>query len=340
VRYRNKTIVFKYWYPVEIVRKSNLAIIELKAARSIDYMNNVLKSLLRWIACRHSIRVGIRDRLVRHFDHPESALSEEFSTPFFEYTYFGNKSCFIDWNVYYYGAYSRSEICLIRDILVRIKDPTYLDVGANVGHHVLAVAALCKSVLAFEPYEKVRSQLLEKIRRNNLRNVHVFPYGLCDETTNRPFRPPSGSNTGTGEFLWTDYDQTGLESLQLAIGDEIVESSGITAIDFIKIDVEGQEERVIKGLQRSLQRYQPLVLFEVIKSESGSIANSVKSIFPSSYRIVTLQFNHPKWVFFNRDCYAFKSLGSTSSDGYMLAIPNRFEQICSNLGGPIGAKLV
>jgi FkbM family methyltransferase len=275
---------------------------------------------------------------VRCFDHPERASNEDFKEPFFEYTYFGNKSCFIDWNVYYYGAYSRTEVRLIRDVLKTIKDPTYLDVGANVGHHVLAVAALCKTVLAFEPYEKVRSQLIKKVAGNGLKNVQVFPVGLCDEAVSRPFRPPSGSNTGTGEFLWTDNRSHGLESLQLEIGDEIVESTGISAIDFIKIDVEGQEDRVIKGFRRSLARFQPIVLFEVLKSPSGGPKKPTGSLFPTSYRVFAVRFNHPKWVFLNHDRYALRDADESFSDGYMLAIPNRFADIRRVLENAIGAE--
>jgi hypothetical protein len=49
-----------------------------------------------------------------------------------------------------------------------------------------------------------------------------------------------------------------------ARGDEIIESLGITSIAVIKIDVEGAELEVMRGLRATLARYRPFVVFEVL----------------------------------------------------------------------------
>ena len=250
----------------------------------------------------------------------------EFSVPFFGSRYFGNKNNFIDWNVFYYGVYGRSEIGLIRKILSGISKPTYIDVGANVGHHVLAVAELCGKVIAFEPFGPVRLKLEEKIEKNNLRGVRVFPYGLSSGRGLLPFSEPVGRNLGTGSFCSSSEIGERL-MLPVVAGDDALEHLMLPSIDFIKIDVEGAEEDVLRGLRNTLHRYQPIVLFETLRNNLVNDGVRLLELFPSGYAIYAVQFARQRWLVFSDDGWSLSPLGHADLDGYLLAIPIRFAQM-------------
>ena len=101
---------------------------------------------------------------------------------FFGSIYSGELNNFIDWSVYIYGAYSNNELQLLRDIAHALRAEyghiTFYDVGANVGQHTLFMSKCSDEVISFEPFEPVRTKLLQKLEENKIRNVKVFPIGL------------------------------------------------------------------------------------------------------------------------------------------------------------------
>ncbi|WP_277986426.1 FkbM family methyltransferase [Rhodocyclus gracilis] len=52
-----------------------------------------------------------------------------------------------------------------------------------------------------------------------------------------------------------------------------IDSLGLKRLDFIKIDVEGMEEEVLDGAKKSIEKYRPIVMIEVIKSDRTNIEN-------------------------------------------------------------------
>jgi FkbM family methyltransferase len=54
------------------------------------------------------------------------------------------------------------------------------------------------------------------------------------------------------------------------VGDELVEELRIEKVAAIKIDVEGAELAVLRGLRRTLERHRPALLFEVLPNFFGA----------------------------------------------------------------------
>ena len=115
----------------------------------------LIQKTLRLLGHCHWLRFGVRDRIIRLMHNPDTAASKEFDVPFFGAKYHGNFDCYLDWLVYYYGAYGQEELRLIGDVLRTLKEPVFMDVGANIGNHTLFAAKFSKLVLAFEPFEDV-----------------------------------------------------------------------------------------------------------------------------------------------------------------------------------------
>ncbi len=107
----------------------------------------------------------------------------------------------IDWIVYYHGAYELDELELMRTLLAHRPRPVALDIGANVGHHALCLAWFCAEVDAFEPYDAVSMCLDEKVRRDGLAHIHLHCVGLGERDEGLDFFALQGANSGTGTFV-------------------------------------------------------------------------------------------------------------------------------------------
>lgn len=207
--------------------------------------------------CRR-IPFGIRDRIIRAIA-PPNAAGRDFTVPFFGQLYAGNLSSFIDWSVYFYGAYEGALLGFLRDCAS--SGTVFADIGANTGHHTLFMAGRVKQVHAFEPWQPVRERLEARIALNRLRNVTVHPLGLGRDDAALPFAAPGGGkNAGQGTFR-TDPGFGDGELLPVANGDRYFTQHGI-APDLMKIDVEGLEPDVLAGLTETIARCRPVIVAE------------------------------------------------------------------------------
>lgn len=190
--------------------------------------------------------------------------SREFEVPFFEKRYFGNIQSHIDWHVFFFGCYDPVGLNLLRHVASRIKDAIALDVGANAGNHMLLLSQCCSHVHCFEPYPKILPQLERNIEQNQLVNVSLHKFGLSDQTAVANYFENDGQNFGAGSFESSHTntkDQPSFE-LQIRNGDEALSEVGATNFDLMKIDVEGHEISVLRGLRESLETSRPVIFME------------------------------------------------------------------------------
>jgi FkbM family methyltransferase len=145
------------------------------------------------------------------------------------------------------------------------------DIGANVGSWMLFLAGLnqpFKRIICFEPDAINRALLELNIARNGLTNVQLMAMAVSSESGTATFQsdPVTGS-TGSLEsgssFIADYYGQEPVEMTVLVrTVDELV-AEGAPPPDFMKIDVEGHELKVLQGATKTLMQYMPLILMEV-----------------------------------------------------------------------------
>lgn len=268
----------------------------------------------------------MRDRIIRFLHDPDTCPTEEFVVPFFGAVYSGDFANFLDWSVYYYGAYSREELRLFDDFMSTMDSPVVLDVGANIGHHTLFAAMRAKKVFAFEPFADVAKALERKVRENGLSNVVLLPCGLGDKDETGTFVKPSTHNIGSGSFV-----RPGLEGervrLPIRVGDEVLRENEIADVHFVKIDVEGMEPFVLRGLKDTLARCRPLVFFEWTRERIDHLGNgSPASLFPARYAFFQFQSDTPLLWLFRRRAYRLSPLSPSDawSDGNVFAVPEEY----------------
>ena len=138
-----------------------------------------------------------------------------------------------------------------------------IDIGANYGTYSMNIAKLIGGngkVWAFEPSSLCRSYLAKSIEVNGFNNIIISSSGLSD--TKRKAILVSEENTELGHVASSDNEKTHGESIDLDTLDNCMQEYDWTAIDFIKMDAEGEEANILKGSQRLLSEFSPLVMYE------------------------------------------------------------------------------
>ena len=218
-----------------------------------------------------------------------------FSKDFYGLKYRGNLNNNIDANVFFYGAFEKPLLFFLRDTLNALITETpkaiFMDIGANVGHHSIFLSKFASQVLAFEPYPKVNMQFKQQIAHNNISNIQIFETGLSDRRETLNYYAPTGNNEGIGSFDESSIGKgnTSYGKLELQEGDQVIESDSWKNIKLIKIDVEGFEKKVIKGLSRTIEEERPVIVCEITYGQQLSFVSieELKSYLPQNYEILT-----------------------------------------------------
>lgn len=145
-----------------------------------------------------------------------------------------------------------------------------LDIGANIGlYSLLAAKNGCKSIIAFEPHDRNDYQLKANVLLNNFIGlIEVHDYGLSDADGIVSFLKETGRNTGSSRIEATAPAETIMEryekgSVKVRRFDDHFTYNGCKA--FVKIDVEGHELNVVKGMKNFLTANKCLVQAEVFE---------------------------------------------------------------------------
>jgi len=131
------------------------------------------------------------------------------------------------------------------------KNSTFLDVGAHYGFYTLFAASksLTGKIISIEADKDIYKNLVENVNLNGFKTVECLNYAAWNrgEEDIRIYKAPNGyPNAG---FLGTGPEFSLVRTITL---DKIVYNYKISAIDWIKIDVEGAEVHVLEGAKNAL----------------------------------------------------------------------------------------
>lgn len=157
------------------------------------------------------------------------------------------------------------ELVWIKNLLQ--PDAVIFDIGANVGTFLFHFENKLKpqNIYAFEPNGKLFQRLKRLFPKVNLSAV-----ALSDENTTAQFKVPviKGKVVTSRGTLNTDYIEKGeeksfTETVEVVKLDEWMTKQSISKIDFIKIDVEGNEMKTLQGGKNTIQKFKPILMVEM-----------------------------------------------------------------------------
>jgi FkbM family methyltransferase len=140
---------------------------------------------------------------------------------------------------------------------------TFWDIGANIGWTALQVNSKFPEtqIIAFEPSSKNRKRLKENISLNKA-NIKVEPYGLGNEPSNFKLYSVLENNPGMNRIM-NDEKALPYETIEVITADSFWENSGRPKVDALKLDVEGFEMFVLKGMDKMISTCKPAMFIEV-----------------------------------------------------------------------------
>lgn len=128
----------------------------------------------------------------------------------------------------------------------------FFDIGANIGIYSLYCAAIhpkC-NILAFEPHTDNCFRLMDNIKLNGFENVHPFPYCIGGVSGHVDFICDSDEIGSTGGQM---HESLGIgECACWSLDDFIIHGFYSPNPNHIKIDIDGQELKIIQGMRYTL----------------------------------------------------------------------------------------
>lgn len=152
------------------------------------------------------------------------------------------------------------EIDLLGELFHRaLPGMQFIDVGANIGNHSLFLSGIVGlKGYAFEPSRDNYHRLSRNIDINKLSDKVIA------------INAAVGAENGYAELISSGNNNTGqAKFVKSASGVEMVSLDNMTfeRVDFLKIDVEGYEVKVIEGAARTIELHRPLLICEASSYE-------------------------------------------------------------------------
>jgi FkbM family methyltransferase len=153
---------------------------------------------------------------------------------------------------------------ILRDIRERVdmRGGVVIDAGANIGNHTVYFSRVCGApkVLAFEPNPRAAAILARNIEINDLRGIEIRKEALSDTTGTVSFDAVDPHNLGG-----TSFKKGGADNIPALA----IDALALDRLAFIKCDVEGASELVLRGAVKTLGRLRPPILIEIQRQETG-----------------------------------------------------------------------
>jgi len=181
----------------------------------------------------------------------------------------------------YYGTYQTDLVALMERVL-RPGD-SFIDVGANVGYvSAIALSRVGRNgqVHAFEPVPQYADRLRQVQQDNPRYNLQVNPVALADQPGTATIcitnLPNIGWNTMVPQFMGRKTVQAEVE-VPVTTLDRYLETNPVPNLRLIKIDTEGYEFPVLKGIQQTLKTLapSPILVVEVAPAAYPNLGTSL-----------------------------------------------------------------
>ena len=166
---------------------------------------------------------------------------------------------------------------------------TALDVGANYGTYSLTFAKSAgptAQIYSVEPTRLPGAFFSKSIELNGFKNIRLLPYALSDFIGEAEI---STSNNPELSSLSLEIDaaDSRSETVQVTTLNSLCNDIGIGKVDFLKLDVEGEENKVISASKSFFHNQSPLVMFE-LPAKGSDLKNPGELLTDLSYEIYRL----------------------------------------------------
>ncbi|MEO3472429.1 FkbM family methyltransferase [Roseomonas sp. CAU 1739] len=153
-----------------------------------------------------------------------------------------------------------------------------VDAGANIGNHTLFFGLVCGAaeIHAFEPLRTIFAILERNVALNRLANVHCHNAAL-------------GAQEGRGSLAAFGVGNIAASRFDLDAGSgyrvTTIDALCLERLDFLKIDVEGNQIPMLQGARATIRRLRPMVWIE-LRPRQGEYESGDAAMRDLGYRQV------------------------------------------------------
>jgi FkbM family methyltransferase len=158
---------------------------------------------------------------------------------------------------------------------------TFIDIGANYGLVSVPVMRAIPdgTIHAFEPFNDTYEILKQNINNNNKKDTRVILHNkavahkaisttLSDKFYDYSFTDPlDQKKTMSMTSLNTDervnYGSVHIGTNGQSVTTTTLDDISFDRVDIVKIDVEGAEPLVIKGMKKTIEKHHPIIIYEI-----------------------------------------------------------------------------
>jgi len=140
-----------------------------------------------------------------------------------------------------------------------------LDIGANTGTYSLIACAAHENtrVTAFEPVPRIRAQAREAIDLNGFQDrCELREDAVSDSIGTARFHVPSEALPTSASLHAEGFRSLQGQHIEVQLTTIDALLAEDDAVDLVKIDVEGFEDAVLRGMERVLRQHRPAVFLE------------------------------------------------------------------------------
>ena len=179
------------------------------------------------------------------------------------------------------GIYEKDQIFFLEKFLIEknfdFKNNVFVDIGAYIGNHSIYFSKKFQEVLSFEPHPT--SFEILKINCKNFKNIKTYNYGCSDNDKKSYLRL---KHTNIGGSTISDGNHERDYPVRLIKIDNFLKDYS-KKIGLIKIDVEGHEDKVLKGTIDILKENKPIIMMELKNFNNESEPKIVKQLRSIGY---------------------------------------------------------
>jgi FkbM family methyltransferase len=183
----------------------------------------------------------------------------------------------IDRKIIFNKTYEVEEINILTKLINKTSTTKFIDIGANCGFYSFHFAKQNLEVLAFEPNSEALLKMNYTITKNqNLKDrIKIFPFGISNMNSKMQMRSmvkhgyiQTGGSSITTDKVYQNNNYKVYEA-EFKIGDEVLNFEGDNLA--IKIDVEGHELNVLKGIQNLLKSNKCIIQIEIFEKNFSAV---------------------------------------------------------------------
>jgi FkbM family methyltransferase len=193
-------------------------------------------------------------------------------------------------SLYWHGLQGNESESLNVFIKLLSRADSFIDIGANTGIYTLIAAALRPDIplFAFEPLPRVYDALQQNLALNGWRErCNILPYALADYDGKGSFHVPPNDLPTSGSLHTSGFrgHQGELIDVEIRRLDTLFPKD--TPFSLAKIDVEGFEDAVLRGMPNLLQQHRPDLIIEC--NPDGPFLRVQELLTPLGYRFIHLR---------------------------------------------------